>query len=349
MDFQPLPDLSLFAPGERVLVATSGGADSLALLLALHHQDFDICAAHVNHGLRAEESDGDENFVRELCAQHNIEYAMRRVQVESRGDFFAENAARQSRYAALMEMAREKNCSAIATAHTADDVLETVLLHMARGATIEGWNGIPPIRVLENDLRVVRPILHWTRAQTEAFCRDEKIIWREDSSNSSNRFARNFVRHEIVPLLAKAGDRSREVLARQTSQSATLRREESEFLDELAKETLTDLQLVGQPDALTFDGARWRELPVVLQRRVLRTALRRFDLRDVGLEQLEEMRRHVAAREKRRVWCLARGVRLEWTGAGSGNRIRLWRVGKSVIERAENNAENVQNRRSTLL
>ena len=334
-------DFSRLARGERVLVALSGGADSVALLLALHRSEYEIVAAHVDHGLRGRESDDDELFARQLCASLGIEYSMRRVVVARNSAKTAmgenatsesatgESAARQARYAALVEMARERNCTTIVTAHTADDNLETVLLHMARGASVEGWSGIPPERIHENGVRVVRPFLGLTRAQTEAICRENHVVWRDDSSNSSTRFARNRVRNEIVPLLAEIGHKSRETLARQTSQSALLRRDESDFLDELATAQLEKLRVDGQPNALTLDGEKLVLLSAALQRRVLRIALRGFDARDLGHEQLEEVRRHISQSAKRRVWCLARGVRVEWTGAMSGNRVRLWRVGKS--------------------
>ena len=137
-----------------------------------------------------------------------------------------------------------------------------------------------------------------TRAQTEAICRKANWKWREDSSNSSTRLRRNRVRHELIPLLEQIGEKSREVLAFQASQSALLRRDESDFLNELATQKLAELRLEGQPNTATFDGEKLAQLSIALQRRVLRLALQEFDLRDVSSEQLEEMRRHVAARER---------------------------------------------------
>ena len=309
----------------RLLVAVSGGADSLALLWLLRKAQFNVHVAHINHGLRGRESDGDETFVREFCERENIEYSSRRVYVESTNGHASEDAARQKRYAAFLEIARENRCSTIATGHTADDNLETILLHMARGATVEGWNGIPPIRVLD-ELKIVRPILHLTRAQTETICSAANWTWRDDSSNSSTRFMRNRVRHEVVPLLAQIGNKSRDVLATQTSRAASIRREESEFLDILANQHLLQLQLAGKPNALTLSGEAFAILDVAMQRRVMRLALRQFAANDVGAEQLEAIRRHIVAHEKRCVWSLPRGLKVEWTGAMSGNRLRLWRV-----------------------
>ena len=319
----------------RILVAVSGGADSLALLWLLRDADFPLRVAHINHGLRGRESDDDADFVRDLCARENIEYSMCRVQVENHNGHFSEDAARRVRYSALIEIAREHGCAVVATGHTADDNLETILLHLARGATVGGWSGIPPTRVLAPDVRVVRPLLNITRAQTEAVCVAAAWSWRTDSSNSSTRIARNRVRHEIVPLLASVGHKSRETLAIQTSRAAQIRRDENIYLDERARLQLESLRVQGKADVVTFDGARWRELPLALQRRVLLCALHEIGgderaLSDVRLEQIEEIRCHVTAKMRRKVWCLPAGARMEWTGAMSGNRIRLWRVESSA-------------------
>lgn len=321
---------SLLNVSERVLVAVSGGADSLALLKLLHDADFKIHVAHINHGLRGAESDHDANFVRDLCDSVEIEYSMRRVQLESRNGHFSEDAARRLRYAALIEIARQQNCTVIATGHTADDNLETILLHIARGATVNGWGGIPPVRELAPDIRVVRPILQMTRVQTEAVCHNAGWLWRVDATNASTQIARNLVRHEIVPLLAGVGNKTRETLAQQTSRAAVIRRDESDYLDELTDLHFQKIQVAGKPNSLTLNGAGWGEIPVVLQRRVLHRALKAMgdgtNAAEIRLEQIEEIRRHVMAKNRRKVWCLSHSARLEWTGPMSGNRIRLWRV-----------------------
>jgi tRNA(Ile)-lysidine synthase len=169
-----------------------------------------------------------------------------------------------------------------------------------------------------------------TRAQTEEICRAAGWSWRVDSTNSSTRWARNRVRHEVVPLLASIGNKSRETLAQQTSRAADIRRDESAYLDELTNTHFQELQLEGKPNSLTLDGARWCELPLALQRRVLHRALSEMsdgtNAVKIRLEQIEEVRRHVMAKKRRKVWSLPYGARLEWTGTMSGNRIRLWHV-----------------------
>lgn len=315
----------------KILVAVSGGADSLVLLLFLLQAKFDIVAAHVNHGLRGEESDEDEKFVAELCAVQKIVSVTRRVVCENA----SEDAARRVRYAALVEMARENDCAVIVTGHTADDVVETVLMHWLRGASVAGLAGIPPRRALDDGLILVRPLLGVTRIETREFCRAAGWTWREDSSNSSPAYTRNRVR-ELLPLLAESGAVTPEQLARQTSRAAGLWREESEFLDGLAAQQLVLLTLENSAGHAVLNGLRFAQLPSALARRVLRMAARNLDegARETGSEAVETVRCHVAAAGRHAVWQWPGGVTIEWTGPLSGNRLVL----RSVCGEPENSA-----------
>ena len=150
--------------GDRVICAISGGADSVALLWCLYllreQLDLKLSAAHLNHGLRGEESDRDEDFVRQLCAGYQIPLTVGRTQVQAQGRGL-EDAARRARYTFLESL---DPAAKIATAHTADDNAETVLLHLIRGAGLRGLGGIAPARG-----RVIRPMLGVTRQEVEAF------------------------------------------------------------------------------------------------------------------------------------------------------------------------------------
>jgi tRNA(Ile)-lysidine synthase len=196
----------LFKAGERVCVAVSGGADSVALLVGMveantvHVQGLGarnkvreplgvvLSAAHVHHGLRGEEADGDEAFVRELCARLGVELRVFAVDTAARqaaeGEGL-EEAARELRYEALHGLMREGLVDVVATAHTLDDQAETVVMKMLRGAWTEGLGGISPeVQVLgirEPGLgRIVRPLLGVRRSEVEAFLRERGQGWRED-------------------------------------------------------------------------------------------------------------------------------------------------------------------------
>ena len=328
-------DFSLAPPDERVLAAVSGGADSMALLWMLQNAGRDFVVGHVNHGLkelRGDEGDCDEEFVVSHCQKIGAPVDARRVGVPRINGHASEEAARTARYEALMQMAREHGCARIATAHTASDVLETVLLHWLRGATISGFAGIPPQRELEAGVLLVRPMLGLTRQDSETICREAGWDWREDNSNANRDFARNRVRHDLILQLAGVGRISAQQLARQTARSAALWRDDLDYLDAAAR---VELEKLVRPTrecedrtTLALDGVGFCELPAALQRRLIRAALEKLEgqKRDLSARQIEEVREHILAGGRRRVWSWRRGVFVEWTGAMAGNRLRLWRV-----------------------
>ena len=186
----------LIQKGERVYCAVSGGADSVALLFGMYllreKLEIDLHAAHFNHQLRGEESDGDADFVREFCAGYGIplEYGEARVKTGKKG---LEAAAREARYAFLKNLP-----GTVATAHTADDNAETVLMHLLRGTGLKGLGGIAP-----KNGNVIRPMLQITREEVEEFLEEYHLPHREDSSNATDQFLRNRLRHEVMPLLRR--------------------------------------------------------------------------------------------------------------------------------------------------
>lgn len=196
----------LLSPGDRVICAVSGGADSMALLMGLYllrdKLKLNLEAAHFNHGLRDSESDGDEAFVREFCDGLGIPFHCSRGQVVS-GKKGLEAAAREARYAYLTSLGGK-----LATAHTADDNAETVLMHLLRGTGLKGLGGIAPSR--DN---IIRPMLSITREQLLTFLEEYHIQYRTDSSNLGDEFLRNRLRHHVVPLLANENPRFAENLS----------------------------------------------------------------------------------------------------------------------------------------
>ncbi len=189
--------------GARVLCALSGGADSMCLLHVLarlsQERGFTLAAAHFNHGLRGEEAQRDEDFVRDQCARWGVPLTVGRGEVRAaaeREGRTIEEAARVLRYAFLEETARQEGCTRIATAHNADDNLETLLLHLVRGAGLHGLAGIPPRRGM-----VVRPLLACPRAEIEAYLERHGLPHVEDSTNTDEIYARNRLRRQVIPVL----------------------------------------------------------------------------------------------------------------------------------------------------
>lgn len=217
---------SMVKPGDKVICAVSGGADSMALLWAMHllkdKLEISLEAAHFNHNLRGGESDRDEAFVRDFCKNHGIVCHVGRGVVES-GDKGLEAAARDARYAYLHSLS-----GIIATAHTADDNAETLLMHLVRGTGLKGLGGITP----KAD-RLIRPMLTVTRQEVLDFLEAENIPYVTDSSNETDDFLRNRIRHHVMPLLKQENPS----LGENLSLTALSLRRDAEALDALAEPT----------------------------------------------------------------------------------------------------------------
>ena len=206
----------LIPPGSAVLCAVSGGADSVAMLHILYRlRDklrFRLAAAHYNHRLRGAESDRDQRFVEQFvqlcCGRHRRGDGTVRPAVPlyiGSGDVSAqarirgtgiEETARDMRYAFLRQAAEEAGARWIATAHTANDNVETILFHLARGSGLRGLGGIPPRRE-----EIIRPLLTVTRQQVEDYLRSHSLPYMEDSSNAGDEYTRNRIRHQVLPVL----------------------------------------------------------------------------------------------------------------------------------------------------
>lgn len=218
----------LAEPGDKVICAVSGGADSVALLFAFYllkeKLGISLEAAHFNHNLRGEESNRDEAFVREFCDRYDIPLHVGSGMV-SPGKKGLEAAARDARYAFLRTLEGK-----IATAHTADDNAETILMHLVRGTGLKGLGGIAP-----KQGNLIRPMLEVTRNEVEDFLKEYYLPHVEDSSNHGDEFLRNRIRHHVMPLLKAENPR----LAENMSRMAFHLREEEEFLSSQAQfETL---------------------------------------------------------------------------------------------------------------
>lgn len=210
-------------PGDTVICAVSGGADSIALLLGLYllREELEIRleAVHFNHGLRGAESDGDEAFVREFCSRYDIALYVGSGTVVS-GRKGLEAAAREARYAYFATLDGK-----IATAHTADDNAETVLMHLVRGTGLKGLGGIAPINGT-----LIRPLLNCTRQQVLDFLEEYHVSYRSDSSNATDEFFRNRLRHHVMPLLTAENPR----LTEKVSAMAQRLRQDEEALAQAA-------------------------------------------------------------------------------------------------------------------
>lgn len=246
----------LILPGDRVTVALSGGKDSVALLFALYllkdEWSISLEAAHFNHHLRSEESDRDECFAKDLCGRFDIPLTVGEEWVKP-GEKGLEAAAREARYAFFHTLPGK-----IATAHTADDNAETVLLRMVRGTGLKGLGAIAP-----KNGNIIRPMLSITRAEIEAFLDQYSLPHVEDSSNGEDDFLRNRIRHSVMPLLRQENPRIGENLS---AMALGLR------LDEAYLQSCITGEIPGVAELRTLDPA--------LRRRYLERFLKESGIRE---------------------------------------------------------------------
>lgn len=190
---------NLTTPDDSILLGVSGGIDSMVMLYLFLKSGFKIAVAHCNFGLRADESDGDEQFVKYYCLMNGI--VCHSIKFDT-NEYAAENklsiqvAARELRYAYFEEICREYKYTKVAIAHNLNDTAETVLINLFRGTGIKGVAGI---KVMNGN--IIRPLLFATRTEIEDFGKSHDVKYREDSSNSTTKYKRNFIRHKIIPEL----------------------------------------------------------------------------------------------------------------------------------------------------
>jgi tRNA(Ile)-lysidine synthase len=272
-----------------VVVAVSGGADSISLLLAIdelkNHSKLDlrVVAAHFNHHLRGEESDEDESFVRRVAAERAIELAVGHSKLAPQTNI--EQNARVKRYDFLKETAANVRAYAVMTAHTVDDQAETFLLNLIRGSGAQGLSCMRPVRKLgeaDPSILLVRPMLSWARrADTEAYCREIGVDYRSDTMNEDESFTRVRIRKILIPLLKDFNPKIVERLA----ETARL----------LQSELPPHPESSGEP----LELSHLRSLPETDQKKVLRAwiSANRGHLRQIELKHIEAIERLLKSRK----------------------------------------------------
>jgi tRNA(Ile)-lysidine synthase len=324
-------DTRLLKPGLRIAVGLSGGADSVALLRALAARSAElglvVHAAHLHHGLRGEEADGDLAFAGGLAAALGLPFHEARVDVAKEAQVdpssgkaaeTLEEAARRLRYAWFRQLLAAGELDAIATAHTLDDQAETVLAKFLRGAWTEGLAGIAP-RLNFAEGPILRPLLKTTRAEVESYLHGLGQPWREDSTNRHLTFTRNRIRHELLPLLSEWNPRLRQHLA----QMAVLAADEEAWWDaDLARVSPQVLlpgratrgggRAAGNDASLGIDVTRLATMAPALQRRLLRHAAAQLGAAP-DFEATEALRELALSGRAGQRLELAKGLRAERT------------------------------------
>ena len=261
---------NLFAPGDTVIVALSGGADSRALLdilAGLKGISARLVAAHLNHCLRGAESDADERFCRELAEHYELPFESGRIDVADlaqRNALNLEDAGRRARIGFLDEIRARWQASAIALAHHADDQAETVLMRLLRGSGATGLSGMS----FSNENGRIRPLLSSTRTEIEAYLKARGLKHREDASNRDTAFLRNRIRHELLPLLTRYNPAIRERLVT----TAALLADEDDLLERMASDLSAKVRTMTD-NGISCSLDRLKEEHPALRRRIFRQAL----------------------------------------------------------------------------
>lgn len=273
----------LCRPGDRIIVAVSGGADSVALLDLLATQPefpLQLVVAHLNHGLRSSESDQDEQFVQQLAAKYGLTCETESCDVhdlarQQRSSL--EDAGRTARYDFFQRLRTSYQASAIAVGHHLDDQAETFLIRLLRGAGTTGLASMAP----RTATGIIRPLLNISRQELRRYCTERQLPFREDRSNSDQSFLRNRIRHQLLPLLTGYNPS----ISQQLATTAHLLGEDETLLDHCTEAVFNQLAQIGAGwIALSLQGlaAHPRALRLRLYRRILQTlrgSLHRYELR----------------------------------------------------------------------
>jgi len=286
----------LISSSEPLVVAVSGGPDSVCLLHILvklqKELNLKLHVAHLNHQLRGAESEADARYVANLSRRLNIPATIERRDVKAYQDqhhLSLEEAAREVRYTFLAQVAKSIGASQAATGHTADDHIETILMHLIRGAGTRGLRGLQPSSRWQSggeSLTIVRPLLPVSRQETNDYCRHHRLKPRIDASNLSLSPLRNRIRHQLLPLLKSYNPRVAEALLR----TARIAADDLTFIDMEGTQLWSEIAHE-QEGIIALDKEKFLNLPSALKRHLLLTSIEKLlgNLKDIEMHHIEEM------------------------------------------------------------
>ena len=322
----------MIRPGDHVIAAVSGGADSVCLLLLLQRLagqiPFRLSAAHLEHGIRGGESLADAAFVQALCERLEVALYVKHEDIPARAareGCSLEEAGRAARYEFFTSLARKAGASRIAAAHHAQDQAETVLLNLTRGSGTGGLCGMAPVRPLAPDLTLIRPLLETARSEIEAYLRAHDQNWRTDRTNADPAYARNRIRLEVLPQLSAINERASEHIA----QAADRVREAEDYLLRQTERAWEQCVLQSDGNLVLIDTEAFGREDPLIRKYVLRKAAARLGragyAKDLGALHLNALLA-MAAGQGGRALELPGAIRAQLSGktlrfakAGAGN------------------------------
>ncbi|MFA5255388.1 MAG: tRNA lysidine(34) synthetase TilS [Candidatus Omnitrophota bacterium] len=290
----------MLKPGDTVLVAVSGGPDSVFLLRALTHLKTKlklnkVVVCNLDHGIRGKESSEDSAFVKKIAEDLNLGFIHKKIDLSKKRskDLSTEEAAREERYKFFNDAARKVKADVLATGHTLDDQAETILMRIIKGASLKGMVGISPIRE-ESSFKIVRPLFELGKAEIERYLDERGAEYRIDSTNAEAIYFRNVIRRDIIPFLEKYNPR----LKRALCSLAEHLREDFEFINE-AKSAIGNLaRSTGKSLEIKLKNLAIQ--PKALQKEIMRDALDKIggEVKRLNFRHWKEMERFIKHKRK---------------------------------------------------
>ena len=265
---QTITKYHLIQSGDKLVLAVSGGPDSLFMLDILNKLkqklNFEIVACHVNHMIR-EEAEDDEKFVKEFCKEIEVECYTKRIDVAQYARNFkigTEEAGRIIRYEFFEEVLKKTNSDKIAVAHNKNDKVETIIMNLLRGTGVLGLKGIEPIR----DKKFIRPIIECERTQIEKYCQDKNLNPRIDKTNFENIYTRNKIRNVIIPYIQKEFNPN---IVEGISRLSEIATEEDEYLNQITAQKYNEILIENSKSQITLDLKLFNKENKVIKRRLV--------------------------------------------------------------------------------
>lgn len=301
----------LWQEGEKIIVGVSGGPDSVCLLDILvklaKKRNFKILIAHVNYGLRGEDSDKDEFFVRELAKKHSLKIEI--LNVKKKGvKKISESNLRNIRYDFFEKIRRENNFDLIAVAHNQDDQAETVLMRIIRGSGLMGLASMKP-----KNNKIIRPLLGVSREEIMTYLKAQKIKFRLDKTNHENKFFRNKIRNNLIPLLEREYN---PILKETLSSGASTIREEYDFLFQFAEKVFKKIDFDVDKKNYSFEVKKFNKNHPALQKQVLRRIILELkgNILNIDNNNLEEIIKIIKSDKNKSQKLLFKGLKVERKG-----------------------------------
>lgn len=260
---QTIRKYKLLDNDDKVLIGVSGGPDSMTLLIALHTLGYNVCVAHVNHGLR-ENAILDEEYVLKYCNTQNIPCFVKKINLkENLNGMTTEEAGRKARYDFFEEICVQEKCTKIATAHNSNDNAETVIMNMIRGSGLTGLKGIEPARG-----KIIRPLIESSREEIEKFCKENNIHPRHDESNDEATYTRNKIRIELIPYIQNNINSN---VITNINRMSNIITEEERFISNVVEDAYTNI-LVNEilNEKVVCNLKAFNKLDIVIRKRLIK-------------------------------------------------------------------------------